>query len=195
LGSRRGHVAAVVGNEKQGWHYVSFSTGDTSVSALDNVDYRRFENLSDLVKSPALKRYTKFIWYFTIDQKRNDKFKLEDPNDTRILYSTEWAIEYIKQLVKDPPSYHVGYRNCLTISGVAVSYAGGQVSEVEDDERGFGTKVGYPPSHTNPNTHLKWVLEFAKNNPKKAVAGDWPKDIFTVEVPPPRDEWIRNIKK
>lgn len=54
-----GHGAVLIGNDKRGWRYYSFSTGNSKLTTRDNLQELKFKKLADAAKSPALTRYSK----------------------------------------------------------------------------------------------------------------------------------------
>ena len=179
IGKTRGHAAVIAGNEKYGWWYLSFSTGDNSLTSKDNADVRHWVDFADLMKCPQLKRYTRFAWYFTNDEGRYQ--------------GTIRGVDYIKGFLKSYPSYEICEFNCLVASALAVRFCGFPINNPSKDE--VWGELGEPPTWTDPNTHIKWVENYAKQNPKKVVFGEWTKDLFTKKFPPTETQWIQSVNK
>lgn len=59
-----GHAALLFGNEKTGWHYVSFAPRP---DGSDNVHHLKFASFAEARDSEALARYDKYLLWNTID--------------------------------------------------------------------------------------------------------------------------------
>lgn len=62
-----GHAALLFGNEKVGWHYVSFAPRPGSRDGFDNLHHLEFASFAEARDSEALARYDKYLLWRTSD--------------------------------------------------------------------------------------------------------------------------------
>src|SRR5262249_10575720 len=78
-----GHPGIIIGSETgsrpgeirytgPGWHYFSFSTGNTSWSTLDNLEHKFYLHFSDVLNQSYFSRYKYYIWFGTSPLKDSD---------------------------------------------------------------------------------------------------------------------------
>jgi RHS repeat-associated protein len=69
-GHPSGHTGVLIGNDRTGWHYFSFSSGKCHFNPFggnkaDNMDYRGYRTLAAARRDPAMARYLKYARWTT----------------------------------------------------------------------------------------------------------------------------------